>query len=236
MSPYEWLIIGAGPAGILAVSKLIDSGCDPQQIAWIDPNFKVGDFGSKWREVPSNTKVKLFTAFLESINCVPARADELHQLDPLSTCALSYMADSLQYITEQLTEQVSTYQYHVSELNRTDGDWQCLLSSGSTIHTQKCILAIGAEPQTLSINTQAEYLDIELALTPSLLRESISANDTIAVFGSSHSAILVLKNLYELELSNIYNFYLEPCKYALDMGDWILFDNTGLKGEAANWA
>src|SRR6188474_862583 len=63
---FNWAVIGAGPAGIAAIGKLIDHGIDPKTIAWIDPEFKVGDFGTKWHNVYSNTKVKLFTRFYQA--------------------------------------------------------------------------------------------------------------------------------------------------------------------------
>lgn len=62
----QWTIIGAGPAGIAFVGKLLDAGIQPSQITWIDPAFKVGDFGTLWRPVSSNTTVRLFLAFLNA--------------------------------------------------------------------------------------------------------------------------------------------------------------------------
>ena len=64
MATNKWTVIGAGPSGILAVAKLIDNGIEPKLITWIDPKFEVGYLGSKWHEVPSNTRVKLFVDFL----------------------------------------------------------------------------------------------------------------------------------------------------------------------------
>jgi len=36
---YQWVVIGAGPSGILAVGKLLDKGIPGKDIAWIDPEF-----------------------------------------------------------------------------------------------------------------------------------------------------------------------------------------------------
>jgi cation diffusion facilitator CzcD-associated flavoprotein CzcO len=57
---YVWTVIGAGPAGIAAVGKLLDRGIADKDIAWIDPAFAAGDIGAKWRSVSSNTKVGTF--------------------------------------------------------------------------------------------------------------------------------------------------------------------------------
>ena len=48
MTQYSWTVIGAGPAGIAAVGRLLDHGIVGEQIAWIDPEFGAGDFGTKW--------------------------------------------------------------------------------------------------------------------------------------------------------------------------------------------
>ena len=58
---FQWAVIGAGPAGIAAIGKLLDNDIDPAHIAWIDPAFCVGDFGTEWKNVSSNTRVKLFS-------------------------------------------------------------------------------------------------------------------------------------------------------------------------------
>jgi cation diffusion facilitator CzcD-associated flavoprotein CzcO len=60
---FEWTVVGAGPAGIASVGKLLDAGVSPSQIAWVDPEFKVGDFGTSWRYVGSNTSVEYFLKY-----------------------------------------------------------------------------------------------------------------------------------------------------------------------------
>ena len=64
---FQWAVIGAGPAGIAAVGKLIDNGIRPSEILWIDPYFKVGDLGRYWHNVSSNTKAEFFTQFLNAV-------------------------------------------------------------------------------------------------------------------------------------------------------------------------
>lgn len=86
-------------------------------------------------------------------------------------------------------------------------------------------------------------LDLDLALNPSELSKSLPMNvqQTVAVIGASHSAILVLRNLYNLATTShpslkVFWFSRHSLRYAVDKGDWILRDNTGLKGLVANWA
>ncbi len=64
MTEYVWTVIGAGPAGIATVGRLLDHGIEPDEIAWIDPDFTGGDFGTRWRGVSSNTRVAGFLNYL----------------------------------------------------------------------------------------------------------------------------------------------------------------------------
>ncbi len=38
----DWLIVGAGPAGIITIGILMDIGVDPKRIIWLDPQFEGG--------------------------------------------------------------------------------------------------------------------------------------------------------------------------------------------------
>lgn len=96
-------------------------------------------------------------------------------------------------------------------------------------------MATGADPKQL-LHAHPAVISLETALDPAKLEKTIRPNDTVGVFGSSHSAILVLANLAKIAPKQIHNFYRSPHLYALELEDWILFDNTGLKGFAASWA
>jgi heterodisulfide reductase subunit A-like polyferredoxin len=47
---YQFVVVGAGPAGLTAVANLIDMGVS--RIAWIDLSFSGGRMGEKYREIP----------------------------------------------------------------------------------------------------------------------------------------------------------------------------------------
>jgi len=59
----QWVVIGAGPAGIAAIGQLIDANISLNKITWIDPSFTVGDFGTAWGHVHSNTPIESFLSF-----------------------------------------------------------------------------------------------------------------------------------------------------------------------------
>ena len=102
----EWVIIGAGPAGIATVGKLLDKGINPRDIGWIDPVFKVGDLGEKWRPVSSNTKVGLFLKFLNACGSFcyqDCPIDfKLNHLPLDGTCLLHDIAEPLQWVSDHL--------------------------------------------------------------------------------------------------------------------------------------
>ncbi len=237
MKNRQWSVIGAGPCGILAVAKLIDSGIEPKDIHWIDPNFQVGDLGAKWSEVPSNTIVKLFIDYLKEMQCIDFNAltCELMGFNEKDTCLLGHMVKPLQRCSDLLTPKVNAITETVTQLHLHDRQWHIETKNGH-FKSDNVILANGATPTELTLPGSSIRLPLDVALSPSKLAKAITAKDAIAVFGSSHSAILILKNLVDLNAKQIINFYLSPCQFALNMGDWTLFDNTGLKGNAATWA
>jgi len=235
---YQWTVIGAGPAGIAAIGNLLDQGISPQGIAWIDPAFNVGDFGTIWRRVHGNTKVKYFLKFLEHCQAFQYKnCSEKFSLNTVpidETCELSLMAEPLQWISNHLKEKVKTFTDFAEKLSLNQRVWTIQLRN-NTIFSKQVILAIGAEPKHLSLS-HSQIIPLQDVLDKERLLQHIQADDTIGVFGSSHSAVLALRNLVEQSVSRIINFYQEPLRYAVHLKDWILFDNTGLKGPTAEWA
>lgn len=236
--PFQWAVVGAGPAGIAAVGKLLDQGILPKTILWLDPQFCVGDLGRFWRNVASNTKVQLFTDFLhaaKSFNYSQAPIDfDLNHLAPDKTCTLHYMVEPLQWISDQLCKQVHACQAVIENITLSERIWS-LQSHSQRYHARNIILATGAVPTAL-VYPEINVVPFEIAIDKNRLTEYVNVNETYAVFGSSHSAIMIIKHLVELGVKKIVNFYRSPCRYAINMDDWILFDNTGLKGDTAEWA
>lgn len=238
-SIYDWAVIGGGPAGIATVGKLLDNKVAANKILWIDPQFKVGDFGEKWANIPSNTKVGLFQRFLHDVTSFDYRQVhhhyELAELDTDDTCLLKYMAEPLKWVTQQLRERVASVQGHVNTLEMIDRHW--VLDVGDQQFAAKhVVLATGAEPKSLETYDRIKKIGLDVAMNPELLRAELANIERVAVFGSSHSAILALRNLVEAGIKDIVNFYKSPLRYAVYFEDWIMYDDTGLKGTTAAWA
>jgi len=233
-----WTVIGAGPAGITVVGLLLEAGIPPKQLVWIDPEFKVGRLGAYYTNVPSNTKTKFFLEFLQTCQTFskvssPA-IDYLFSLDPEQEYLLNTIVEPLQDITHYLKDQVTSFKTVLSSLEYTEQNWHVGTPLG-TICSHKVVLATGSLPKTLSY-TSYDPIPLDTALDKNKLAEVITADDSVAVVGGAHSAILVLKNLSELPTKRIINFYKKPLSYACDIDGTPLDYADGLKGIAAHWA
>ncbi|MGN6334843.1 pyridine nucleotide-disulfide oxidoreductase [Mycobacterium sp.] len=230
-------MIGAGPAGIAAVGRLLDHGIAAERIAWVDAAFAAGDIGQKWRSVSSNTQVALFLEYLngsKSFRFSEAPPMPLKEVDPQETCALGLVAEPLVWITEQLRERVDAFTATATALWLRDRQWR-IQTEQLDLFSKNVILAVGADPKKLCY-PDLEEIPVQVALDPEKLAQEPLEGATVAVFGSSHSSMIVLPNLLRHPVQRIINFYRSPLKYAVYFEDWILFDDTGLKGQAAVWA
>jgi hypothetical protein len=131
------------------------------------------------------------------------------------------------------------------------GKWTVRIKSANEadeleIETSRLILCTGSHPTNLPVpipGLEIHSLDLDTVLKPSLLAETLPTTKptTVAVVGASHSAILALLNLVTLAQSShprlrVKWFTRHPLRYAEFMDGWILRDNTGLKGLAADFA
>lgn len=234
---FKWAVVGAGPAGIAAVGKLLDNGISPEHILWLDPSFNIGDLGTFWRNVSSNTKVKYFKDFLldvDAFNYHNAPDFELNHLPEDQTCTLSYVVEPLQWVAEHLAQKVHAIKTTIHHMSLSERVWT--LSSANECYTaQNVILATGASPSSLNY-PGLKVISFDTAIDREKLAALVNPNETYGVFGSSHSAIIIVRYLVELGVKKVINFYRSPCRYAIELDDWILFDNTGLKGQTAAWA
>lgn len=239
----HWSIIGAGPAGMGVVGKLLDAGVPGNHITWIDPEFKGGDIHKKWQSVSSNTKVGLFLDYLNASDSFNYKNCSIpHDLNTIPrdmTCLLEHIAVPLEWVAQHLAQKVNAIQGMTKEISAADKDWNLHITTekgDTSLLSSKVVVAIGAKPSSLSLqSSQLPKIPLETMVDLEKLRDACSPKDTVAVFGSSHSAIIALYNLEKLGISTI-NFYRSPLKYAIYKDGWILHDNTGLKGYSAEWA
>jgi hypothetical protein len=235
----DWVIVGAGVAGIATLGVLLDIGVPPERVTWIDPEFNVGRMGEFYTHVPSNNKTIEFIEFVTACKAFQDAAcpaiDYLKQLDPNERHTLSVVTEPLKCITDQLCTRVVSLQDKIISLHFNDDVWHVGTQQGKMVTANHVVLAIGAHPKTLTYETN-KIIPLDCALNPVMLAQYISPDDIIGVVGGSHSAILILKFLSEMSVKHIYNFYRTPLQYTIDMGGWTLNQFTGLKGSVATWA
>ncbi|KAH9829520.1 Pyridine nucleotide-disulfide oxidoreductase [Teratosphaeria destructans] len=185
------------------------------------------------------------------------KLQDLRSLDQGKGCQLSHAADMILMLTEGLkrTPGVVTQQGKVVEavLDEASGKWDVEIDPSNAsaqditnARAKRVVLCTGSSPSTQPFPetaADAKPLDLDEALSPTKLSKLLSplGPTTVSVIGASHSAILVLRNLYNLASSSkpdlkIRWFTRHALRYAEHMDGWILRDNTGLKGEVAVWA
>ena len=180
---YDWAVIGGGPAGIAAVGKLLDNKVNAKQLLWVDPEFKVGDFGQKWLHIPSNTKVGLFQRFLHEVASFKFRQVhhqfELSELDIDDTCLLTHIVEPLKWVTKQLREQVQSIPGSVEHLQLRNGVWHLTLAD-QQLSAKQVILATGSEPKTLEYYDRVRSISLDTALNPELLKTECQNIERVA--------------------------------------------------------
>lgn len=225
----EWVIVGAGPAGIIIIALLLELGTDPKSIIWLDPEFNVGRLGKYYTNVPGNAKTKIYIEFLQSCQIFqeansPA-FEKLYNLDQEAEYPLQVIIEPLADISKYLCTKVRCKKNSLCTLNFADDVWH-IGTSQECFTSSHVVLAIGSHPKKLDYDCKNE-IPLDLALDKETLREYVCLNDTVAVVGSAQSAILLLKYLSELPVGRILNFYRNE----------IEFDGeSGLKAATARWA
>ncbi|KUI71848.1 hypothetical protein VM1G_07830 [Cytospora mali] len=256
---YEAVVVGAGAGGIAVVGNLLELQKGP--ILWVDELFDGGRLNKRYREVPSNTKVKFFTKYAEGVEAFRTVAKEtpepnamshLLSLDPEKTCHIAQAADMCLMLTKGLDEGKGVFKQKgkVTDAAWSNSTWTVSISPSDSfspptqVDASKLILCTGSSPISgpLPVTHLAE-INLDTALSPTILSKILPTDQPtqIAVIGASHSAILVLRNLSRLATSThphlrIKWFTRHPLRYAEERDGWILRDNTGLKGEVAVWA
>ncbi len=232
---FKWSVIGAGPAGIAAVTVLLETGLAPQDIIWIDPVFNVGHL-SAYPEVPANTSALDFINYFQSSKyfkvahkycnkllehgCEPYLKDVIIPLQSITYCLKSLVVSKLGYVTN---------------LTKKDDYWHIVVNGQEIYKTEQVILATGSYPAKLNYDS-AKNIPVEIALNKDSLAGLVDLNDTVVVFGGSHSAVLVLKFLTEIGVKNIINVYKNDLVFCNFSYDPPLHQGSGLKGVAARWA
>lgn len=258
---YAAIVAGAGPAGLAVVGNLLEQN-PKNRVLWVDPEFAGGRLNKQWREVPSNTKVSMFTEYGKALEPFRKIVDQEKGTNAFSTlealpqdkgCSIAHAADLVLMLSNGVRQMpgLDTTKGRVSggNFDETSQAWTVELEPGGdsplhTVSSSRLILATGSRPSGAPIpvpGLSIQRVTLDVALKPSQLTTSLPQGAIVAVIGASHSAILVLMNLYKLASTShpdlrVKWFTRNPLKYAEYRDGWIKRDNTGLKGVAADWA
>lgn len=242
---YEWTVVGAGPAGIIAIAMLLDLGIPASKIFWVDPTFSVGRLGEYYSNVDGNTVNKLWIQFLETFDSISSQTQDdiayFQTLNPECYCTLDKIITPLNKVTQNFLTKVDNQHGYLQSLDFWNGVWHVQIND-NIYSTRSVILATGASPIVVNYE-EAKFSDIiplDYALNKKFLEVTMKETDIVAVFGGAHSAILILKYLSELQtpIRKIFNFYNKDLIYAIDFECPLLKNTTTgpLLGVAAWWA
>jgi hypothetical protein len=231
-------VVGQGPAGLSAACIVHESGIPYNQIALIDEKFNVGRIGEHYSSVPANTMTKGFINFMQSCKtfqeCRCPAFDALYKYDQETEYPLRIIVQPLQCVSDYLCKKAIALKGTLKSLYFEDNLWHLTVNT-KKVAAKFVILATGAHPRKLDYDC-SDVIPLDMALDITQLKRVVEPKDTVVVVGSAHSAILLLKFLSELNVKKIINLYNKPIRYATDMGTWVLWDDSGIRGIAARWA
>ncbi|MBM3886890.1 hypothetical protein FJ364_03070 [Candidatus Dependentiae bacterium] len=238
----SWMVIGAGPAGISAVAALRDANVKPENIIWIDETFNVGALGQYYYNVTANSSR---ATFLHLFNLSPHFKRYIRYARDLQThqyvdCTIQDVVAPLAQISNHFRRDVANIQGYVEKLayNNQTKVWVTELPA-IRIEARNVILATGSHPKKLVHDAPtAKQISLEVALDIKKLQRILpldSKGKNIVVFGSSHSAAHVLKNLIDLDQKNIIHVYKQPFRFKHKTRQGARFPFSGLKGPIAAW-
>lgn len=194
----------------------------------------------------------------------PDPLNELKSLDPEKSCSLGIVQKLISNYTNQLRKIVPSKQAKVTKLefDNLNHTWKTVTSSKSDDISQQsghpldqslsfdksesflseCVcIATGARPlphTNLHLGfPEKKVLSVADSLNLDYLRSNIKSGDVIGIIGGSHTAFLIMYLINSLNIPDvkIVNFHRGAVRHAVFKDGFILYDNTGLKGEISEW-
>lgn len=224
-------IVGAGITGLLLLHLLAQTQRIPlSEIVIIDPHLDGGALARQWSDVPSNTPwEKTLTAFRQYIPSVslPSWATALPSDEPTPLAVIARLV--LETVRPHLSS-VSIVQGLCTEAAYSDGRWLLHTDTGKVISVASIVFTQGATPKALGLPIPS--IPLEIALDTARLRRILQPNQSVLIFGTSHSGTLVIRNTLECNVTAVTAVYRGsvPFQWARDGA----YD--GLKMESATLA
>ena len=215
MSTYELAIIGLGPAGIFTLASLPESILSTTIV--IEKACIGGDIATQYGAVVANiTKAEIIQTFRTIPRWANTTYPELDAYQDNQAPPLALVGKILRRFIMPDLQKAHLHTCELTALTTTPTQrWQLETTAGM-FEAQTIVLCMGAKPKTL--NLPAPTIPLSVAFT-SQLAHFVNPDDSthpIVVFGTSHSGVLVLKELYTLGCRQVYAVYkgTEPFRIA----------------------
>jgi len=216
---FEVIVVGAGVAGLLAVSSFVKNRVE--KIGIIDPLLSGGDLIGKYGSVQSNTSIQKTVDALKMIDPSYQPTSDL----PLDKTAPLYIhTDLVKEFSNKYLNGVNCIQDTILSLEFSDSVWK-VRCKDSTYESKVVILCQGSTPKVLK--TGIPTIPLETALNKESLKMYVKPNDKLLLFGTAHSGALILQNCEDLAIETTAIYRKEKPFYFASEGDY-----DGIKEDA----
>ena len=219
-------VIGCGAAGLLLLYNLQKQGVSPEQVIVIDPTLCGGDLQDKWYPVRSNT---LWSQLLTAVPYPGGLPERWSFLDPSQPCSLRHYIQYLKEVVQSYLNRCDVHCTSATKVYHEENQWFIQLKVGPSLKATILLVATGSDPKHL--NLPYPSIPLPVALNQERLGEYVKKDDHILVFGTAHSATLIVRNLVDCG-ATVTNFYATAKPFYFDRDG----DYDGLKQDAAEIA
>ncbi len=219
-------IVGCGATGLLLLYNLQKAGISPKQVIVIDPHFLGGDLAEKWCSVTSNTR---WEQLLQAVPYPGQMPEKWLALKAEIPCSLRHYINYLREVTKPFLSNCEIHSTYAIHAENETNQWQIKLKTQQILQADVLLLATGSEPKHLDL--PYPVISLPIALNEEKLAEVVFPDNHVLVFGTAHSATLIVRNLLNCK-AKVTNFYATPKPFYFDRDG----DYDGLKQEAAEIA
>jgi len=200
---FQLAIVGLGPAGIFTLASLPEELL-PETLV-LERSCIGGDLSSQYGGVIANITKEWF---IKTFKTIPKWANQsFPEFDAYKDKEPPKLADVCKVLRRLAKPDIQKAHLHttaLSNLVQTADGWN-LVTTKETYQAKKVILCLGATPKTMDLPLPS--IPLPIALAQDQLANVVAPTETIVVFGTSHSGVLVLKNLKQLGCRNVYAVY-----------------------------
>jgi len=189
-------IIGYGITGMLALA-ILQENIELSKVCIIDPHFDGGLLLRDYGDLLSNTPLSKTIDALKRIQSSYVLPDEYVSYDINKITPLYILVHIIRDFTKNYLLKTTNYETKVISL-KYDSVWKIQTEDNKTIESRVIFMCHGSKPKQLKCNIPS--IPLHIALNKNMLKKYVKKNESVIVFGTSHSGTLVLENLEELSI------------------------------------